>query len=180
MEQTIRHGAKINAATPDEVAAEVQKVRIDREQRTHIRAGAQVQLDATGSGVVEVYKVPLGDHFSARRIFLTLNTIAANPNTNGTQWGTGRWAEYRRSGTLLSYANTTWNNLYGLPGSETWGDQQGPELENGEVFEIAMFGVTASALLIVMLEGILIRPFSNVPPRRRINPNTGAAYGSGN
>lgn len=154
MEQRIVHGATIDALTPDELVSLIPRPA----QYTRIRATETVQLDATGSGDDEVYKVPIGYQFAARRISLNIGG-ATDPSTGNVALNVaGKFVAYVRSGQFIEYGQPQYGAAVQIPGVQTWGDQQGPYLENGEVFGVIAKGLTASVNLLVILEGILYRP----------------------
>lgn len=151
MKQTIKHGAIIDALTPDEAKGLI-KSYMERDAPRRIRATAVMQADADGNIANEdVYSVPPGWEFEARRVFLN-NDADPDPNSNPVDVSLpGTWVEYRRSGTLIEYAVPT-------AGIQTWGAEQGPFISNGEVFQVAAFGFPANARLTVVIEGIIKRP----------------------
>lgn len=154
--QVIRPGKPVNFVTPDEMAAMIARPR----QVSRIRAAETIQLNASGIGQDEVYKVPMGQEFAVRRITLTLTGNAPNdPNTGNVLLNAaGKFVAYLRSGHLIEYGQPQYGAAIQVPGVQTWGDQQGPYLRNGEVFEVYAAGLTASLSLSVYLEGILYRP----------------------
>lgn len=158
--QRIVHGAIIDTLTPDEFV----KLQARPEQRTRIREPAQVQLDGSGSGVVAVYKIPAGFQFEVRRVTLDIGG-AVDPSTGNVPLNVaGKYVKYRRSGSLIEYGvPVSPNAVPQVPGVQTWGEQQGPYLRNGEVFEVEAKGLTANQLLTVIIEGILDRPAE--PPK---------------
>ena len=157
----IKPGAELDIATPAEVEAIVNRASPvpSREQVTRIRAAETIQLDGNGQGTVGVYKVPLGYEFSARRVWLNLST-ASDPSTGNVPLNVaGKFVAYQRSGSMIEYGAP--NGPVGVsqvPGVQTWGDQQGPYLSNGEVFEVHAVGLTANAIFEVIVEGVLRRP----------------------
>ena len=156
--QRIAHGATIETATPSEVAEIVNAVR-QPERKLRVRAAATVQLNAAGVGEDDVYKVPLGMEFAVRRVFLNI-TGASDPSTGNVPLNVaGKYVAYLRSGALIEYAVPISPNVAPqVPGTQTWGDQQGPYLRNGEVFQVVTLGLTANAVLDVQIEGILSKP----------------------
>lgn len=150
--QRMVHGAIIDFATPDEVYSMIPRPT----RRTRIRAGETLVLDATGSGIIAVYKVPSGGEFEARRVMLNLES-AADPSTGNVPLNVaGKFVKYLRSGTLIEYASPSGPNaIPQVPGVQTWSREQGPYLRNGEVFQVQALGLTASVILTIMLEGIL-------------------------
>lgn len=158
MEQVIRHGATIDTATPAEVAAIINAQQA-RSQETRIRSPANIILDANGNGVDEVYKVPVGYEFKVRRVSLDIST-ASDPSTGNVPLNVaGKYVAYLRSGTRIEYAApASPNAVPQVPGVQSWGDEQGPYLRNGEVFEVRAVGLPANASLSVSVEGILRRP----------------------
>jgi hypothetical protein len=71
----------------------------------------------------------------------------------------GKYIKYTRSGIFTAYAMPEApTGLFQVPGVESWGEQQGPTLRNGEVFELQILGLTALASLTVELQGLLVGP----------------------
>lgn len=158
MKQTIKHGVAIDTLTPDEARNMIDAIR-ERDAQKRVRATAVIALDPTGAGTDEVYAVPVGFEFEARRVTLGLDT-AADPSTGNVALNVaGKTVEYLRSGTRIEYAvPQSPNAIPQVPGIQTWGAEQGPYLRNGEVFEVRAVGLTANARLSVTVEGILKRP----------------------
>lgn len=149
----IVHGAVVDIPTPDEIVR-----RIPRPPRkTRMRVPESILLNAAGSGVVDIYKVPTGAEFEARRVVFTLTGSAPNdPNTGNVALNVaGKWIAYLRGGSLIEYAAPLYGNAVQVPGSQSWGDEQGPYLRNGEIFSIQANGLTANTVLNIYLEGIL-------------------------
>lgn len=155
MRQVVKPGHPLDFLTP----AEMQGMIVKPKQVTRIRSPQTIQLDANGNGVDAVYEVPLGYEFEVRRIVLTLTGNApSDPTVGAVALAAGHWVAYRRSGSLIEYGQPQWTTLYQVPGVQTWGDEQGPYIRNGEVFEVQAGGLTANAILNAYLEGILTRP----------------------
>lgn len=150
--QRIVHGATMNFVTPDEIVRMIPR----SPQRTRIRAAATLQLNAAGSGVVDVYDVPSGAEFEARRVTLNLES-ATDPSTGNVALNAaGKYVKYLRSGTLIEYAvPQSPNAIPQVPGAQTWSREQGPYLRNGEVFQVQALGLTANVILTILVEGIL-------------------------
>jgi hypothetical protein len=157
MKQAIKHGAMLDALTPDEARTIVNDAARERAS-SRMRATATIKLDANGAGQDEVMVVPPGFEFSARRVTVDLDT-ATDPSTGNVALNVaGKAVEYLRSGTRIEYAAPVSPNAVAqVPGVQTWGAEQGPYLRNGEVFEVRARGLTANAILSVILEGILHR-----------------------
>lgn len=156
--QRIVHGATIQTATPDEIKALLDAMRTP-EQFLRIRAAETVILDATGAGQDNIYKVPAGMEFAVRRVSVNLNT-ASDPSTGNVPLNVaGKFLAYYRGGTFIEYAAPeSPNPVPQIPGVQTWGDQEGPYLRNGEVFQVVAVGLTANATLDITVEGILRDP----------------------
>jgi hypothetical protein len=151
------HGAVLDFVTPGEAAQIIPRPA----QITRIRASQTIQLGATGGGQDEVYKVPAGYEFAVRRITINLMT-ATDPNTGNVTLSTaGKYVAYLRSGQFMEYGQPGYGAALQVPGVQSWGEQQGPYLRNGEVFEVMAVGLTANTQLLVMLEGLLARPSSD-------------------
>lgn len=162
MRQAVIPGKPIDALTSAEAAELFQSLwRETVEER--VRAAANIKLDASGSGQDEIYTVPLGFEFEARRVSLDLDT-ASDPSTGNVALNVaGKFVRYLRSGTPIEYAvPISPNAVPQVPGVQSWGDEQGPYFRNGEVFEVLARGLTGASILAVTVEGILRRP----PPKR--------------
>lgn len=156
MRMKMEHGAMLDIATPDEVArivAASTRAMLDESKVQIVRTAQVVQLDGNGNGQVEVYKVPMGMEFGLRRVSLGITTVV-DPNTGIPINTVGKYIEYLRAGTRIDYGQPSYGAAYQIPGAETWGEQQGPFLKNGEVFEVKATGLTAAATLIVGIVGI--------------------------
>lgn len=152
MKQRVGPGAELNFLTPDEMVKMIPRPR----QHERIRAPAVVQLDSTGSGLALVYKVPAGMEFALRRVTFDISG-ATDPSTGNVPLNVaGKFVAYLRSGTRIEFAvPQSPNAIPQVPGVQTWGDQQGPYMRNGEVLQIQAAGLTANAFLNVTAEGIL-------------------------
>lgn len=155
MRFTLKHGTTLETATPDEVRTIIAEAH-KRSAPKRVRANAIVLLDASGNGQAEVYTIPVGFQFEARRVFLDLDT-ASDPSTGNVALNVaGKAVDYLRSGTRIEYAVPFGPNAASqIPGVQTWGSEQGPYFRNGEVFEVRARGLTANARLSVTVEGIL-------------------------
>ena len=156
--QKIMPGGTIDAATTDEVMKLIPRP----VEVTRVRAPGSVLLDATGSGAGDIYKVPAGYEFQVRRVVITMTgAVASDPNTgNVVLSAAGKFVAYMRSGQLIEYGQPQYGAAIQVPGVQTWGDEQGPYVRNGEVFGIVAKGLTASVSLSVYVEGLLKRPSS--------------------
>lgn len=161
MQQRVYHGAMIDAVTPDEM---VKMFLTDRRSRwERVRAPASLPLNASGAGGGDIYKCPTGMEFAARRVVFTLTgTVPSDPNTgNVLLTAAGKYIAYMRGGyqgELIEYAQPQYGAAVQVPGVQTWGEQQGPYIRNGEVFAVLVAGLTANLVLNVYLEGLL-RPY---------------------
>lgn len=160
MKTTIKHGVELETLTPDELRATLSGLA-EQNRAQRVRASQAVALDAAGAGMDEVYTVPMGWEFEARRVSLDLDT-ATDPSTGNVPLNVaGRSVEYLRSGVRIEYGVPQGPNVAPqVPGIQSWGDEQGPYLRNGEVFEVRARGLTANSRLMVTVEGILKRPSS--------------------
>lgn len=157
MKQVIKHGATIDAVTPDELAAVLKANNRRDSVPSRVRAPQQVRLDANGNGQVEVYKVPAGMEFAVRRVVFDLDLTGGNP-TPGQPLGANAYLIYRRSGQIIEYAQPEYAGTFRVPGVQTWGSEQGPYLRNDEVFEVQAVGLSTIApggILTIVVEGIL-------------------------
>lgn len=156
MKQDIKHGATLETATPDEVDQIVgRRLRTQRPRR--IRATASLQLDAAGNGREEVYTVPPGYEFVVRRVVCSLDKNGGDPFNKVALNVAGVFIDYLRSGTVIEHAQPQYGGSVQVDGVQTWGSEQGPYMQNGEVFEVQAHGLTAIAVLIVTVEGILAK-----------------------
>lgn len=153
MRQRIIHGTEIDFVTPDEIATMIPRP----EQFTSVRAPQNARLNAGGNGTVEVYKVPMGMEFELHRVSVNLNS-AADPGTGEVVLGAGKFIVYMRSDEFIEYGQPEFGSVVQVPGIQTWGARQGAKLRNGEVFQVRASGLTANAILSVVIEGILKRP----------------------
>jgi hypothetical protein len=153
----LRHDAEINVLTPEEAQGILEGIW-ERDRTTHVLATATIKLDANGNGQEEVFTIPPGFEFEARRVAIDLDT-ATDPNTGNVPLNVaGKSVDYLRSGTRIEYAVPSSSNAVPqVPGVQSWGQEQGPYLRNGEVFEVRARGLTANATLIVYLAGIMRR-----------------------
>lgn len=133
----------------------------ERDAKQRVRATAIVQLDAAGNGQDEIYTVPIGFEFEARRVTLDLDT-ATDPSTGNVALNVaGRAVEILRSGTRVEYAAPlSPNGVAQVPGIQTWGAEQGPYVSNGEVVEIRARGLTPNSRLTATIEGVQKRPYT--------------------
>lgn len=69
----------------------------------------------------------------------------------------GKYVAYLRSGSLIEYGQPQYGPAFQIPGVQTWGSEQGPYLQNKEVFEVQAVGLTPGGQLNVYMEGILRR-----------------------
>lgn len=151
MRQMVRPGGYIEAVTPDEMFRLIPRPR-DYER---MRVPGSVLLNASGAGDDEIYKVPIGMEFAARRVVLTLAGNVPVAPSGAVPISATAFVAYTRSGQLIEYGQPQYGAAYQVPGVQTWGDQQGPYLRNGEVFGVVAGGLTANTVLNVYLEGLL-------------------------
>jgi hypothetical protein len=163
MRQTVTPGGTIEALTPDE-AAELLQANYRQDVEERVRAAGTIALDVNGNGTEEVYNPPVGFEFEARRISLDLSTSTDPATGNVTLNAAGKTVEYLRSGTRIEWGQPAYGAAVQVPGVQSWGDEQGPYIRNGEVFEVRVRGLTASATLDVTVEGILRRPAQPATP----------------
>lgn len=158
MKQRIVPGAEIDFLTQDELFKLIQRPT----QITRVRAPGSITLDASGNGDDEIYKVPAGYEFQIRRVVCTMTGAVPNdPNTGNVLLNAaGKFVAYMRSGQLIEYGQPQYGAAIQVPGVQTWGDEQGPYLRNGEVFGVLARGLTAATQLSVYVEGLLKRPSS--------------------
>lgn len=153
MRQRVRPGGEIDTVTPHELHQALDRYREPTPQI--VRATENIVLDGTGSGQDEVFAVPMGYELRLRRVFLNLSS-AVDPSTGNVALNAaGKYVQYLRSGALIAYAMPVYGPALQVPGSENWGDQQGPYLVNGEVFEVKAAGLTPNASLVATIQGVL-------------------------
>ncbi len=157
MRQPVVPGGTIDALTPEE-AVELLRASYREEVEERVRAPATIQLDVNGNGVDEVYSPPVGFEFEARRVQIDLSSAADPATGNVALNAAGKTVEYLRSGQRIEWGQPQYGAAVQVPGVQTWGDEQGPYIRNGEVFEVRARGLTANATLDVTVEGILRRP----------------------
>lgn len=160
MRQTLVPGGAIDALTREE-ARELFAGAYRQTVEERVRPSGVIVLDGAGNGQEELYTVPAGFELEVRRIVLDLST-ASDPNTGNVALGAGKFVQYLRGGAVIEYGQPTYGPTLQVPGSQSWGDEQGPYLRNLETFEVRAVGLTAGATLVARLEGILRRP----PPER--------------
>ena len=155
--QRVVHGATLDIPSVEDIVTAIGGKQ--EPQRIMIRASASLVLDATGSGVEPVYEVPMGCEFGLRRIEITLGAVV-DPVANAVNLSVaGAYAALQRSGTLMEYlAPTGPTGHAAIPGVQSWGDEQGPFLRNGEVLEVRGVGLGAGNSLQIFAQGVLIRP----------------------
>lgn len=153
MRQVLKPGQPVEFVTPDEIARLIPRP----SEETRIRMPQGMQLNAAGAGQIEVYKIPAGYEFEVRRVVVTLTgNVPSDPNTAPVLLNAaGKFVAYLRSGSLIEYAQPMYGASLQVPGVQTWGDEQGPYLQNAEVFEVAAAGLPANGQLNVYMEGIL-------------------------
>lgn len=160
MKHTIRHGATLEIPSVGEIAEGMRGLIPEgqAEPKLTVSRPSMVKvLDATGGGTVDVYDVPVGYTFELRRIFLNLDSASA-PGVGNVllNQAAAIYLAYLRSGTVIEYANpASAMGVPSIPGAQSWGDQQGPFLRNGEIFQVQAAGLTANATLAVYAQGIL-------------------------
>jgi len=167
VKQLIAPGRTLDVLTAGE-AAELLERQFRETVHERLRAPANILLDAAGNGQDEVYTVPVGWELEVRRVTVDIST-AGDPSTGNVALNVaGRAVEYLRSGTRIEYAVPLYGPNVQVPGVQSWG-LQGPYLRNGETFEVRARGLTANAILLVSIEGVLSRP----PPRPDRNAGRG-------
>lgn len=157
--QVLLPGKPLDILTPEE-AAELIAAAYREDVTLRVRAGAIGQAVAGATKIIDVYKVPAGFEFEARRIFLDLSTGGDTPHGGMDLTAAPNWVEYLRSGDRIEWGQPQAPTLTPnqIPGVQTWGSEQGPYLRNGEVFQVRVNGVPMPNTVEVSLEGILRRP----------------------
>lgn len=160
---TLKHGLKFDTVSRREMEELLRRFQTRQETRERVRAGATIILDAAGVGQDEVYQVPMGFEFEVRRVQLELSDVGESNLPAGVlSLGTAATSlQYLRSGTRIEWGfpvSPVASSPGRVPGIQTWGDQQGPFLGNGEVFEVrAVFPTKPNVTLTVLVEGILTK-----------------------
>lgn len=158
MRQRIIHGAFVDMLTPDEFYKAIQRPVVE----SRIRAPFSINLDANGAGDGIAYKVPTGGEFALRRVTFELTNITeANFQANSINLNAaGLFVRYFKGDAPLQWGIPASSLGVGrIPGYESWGDEQGSYLRNGEVFRIKVgLGAAgaANSTLSGTVEGILI------------------------
>lgn len=158
----LKHGAILNAASREEIEELLRQYTTRQQTRERVRAGNAVILDAAGTtgGPLDLYEVPTGFEFEARRVVFDLGSVTDSNMTvaNVNLAAAGFSAQYLRSGTRIEWAVPS-SPVGGarIPGIQTWGSEQGPYLRNGEVFQVrATLGAgQVGVVLTALVEGIL-------------------------
>lgn len=167
MKQRVTAGGYIETVTTDELNDMLGKHAPPKV--SFWRPSATAALNAAGIGQVEVCKVPLGMRLELRRVTVDISSANGDP-FNGVPLGgfAGAFVVYQRSGTRIGMAilqsagtGAAGVEVIQIPGTQTWGDQQGPNLVNGENFEVFAnlshyVGTVANAELTVTAEGLLV------------------------
>lgn len=154
--QTVRHGATLDIATPEEVGEIVRSLKRGATEST-LRMDASLQLDGTGSGLCTVYTVPAGMQLFVRRVSLNIGG-ATDPSTGQVALNVaGKYVKYQRSGLFIEYgiplAPTA---IAQVPGVQTWSAVEGPYLTNNESFEVVALGLTPNSVLDIKMQGLLL------------------------
>jgi hypothetical protein len=113
MKQKFIPGGTFEALTQDELMSLVKRP----SQVTRIRAASSVLLDATGSGADEIYKVPAGYEFEARRISLNMTgAVPTDPNVGVNLDGSASQSTTANNSTATPAAGAVLANLGTLAG----------------------------------------------------------------
>lgn len=177
MRTLIKPGSPIETLTPDE-ARDIIQQEYRKQVFQHVRAEGTAKMDATGTGQVDAYTCPMGFEFECRRILIEgdagLFWLKALPALG--QGGPSQLVnplEYMRSGESIGIPTVSnviktavpQDEVWWLfPHLDTWGDQQGPYIRNGETLSLNLRGLINSANLTIQVtvEGLQRRP----PPAR--------------
>lgn len=158
MEVHLIPGAKLDIITRAEFEQLLRQYSARQESWRRIRAAESAALDATGAAAIDVYKVPAGDEFEARRVVIDMGDATDAARNSINLGGAGVSVQYLRSGVRIEWAlPVSQEGGFKVPGVETWGSQQGPVLKNGEIFQVkALLGAgKAGVTMTVLVEGIL-------------------------
>lgn len=160
MLQTLVPGAKLDIVSRNEVKQLLEEYARQSPPQDRVRAAESVTLDATGAAKVDVYKVPAGMRFEARRVVIDMGDASDVARNSVNLSAAGVSAQYLRSGTRIEWAlPVSQEGGFRVPGVETWGAQQGPSLVNGEVFQVQVLlgGGKAGVTMTVLVEGVLTK-----------------------
>lgn len=118
---------------------------------TPLQVSFPTPLQATGPNTSITVNVP---SFGAG------NTNAAVSAQGFWTVTSGKTVEYLRGvgGTRIEWGQPQYGPAVQVPGVQTWGDEQGPYIRNGETFAVRARGLTANVTLDVTVEGILRKP----------------------
>lgn len=168
-QQRVTAGGTLDIPSLDEIA----NLMLGGPLRQRVVAKQVIQLNNVGNGSTgvdteDLYTVPAGMFFEARRISFNLNT-ATDPNTGNVALNvTGKYISLLRSGEWMEYANpSSAAGVPSIPGAQSWAKEQGPYLQNQQVFQVACVGLTANASVTVILEGVQTDPNPHREGRKR-------------
>lgn len=136
-------------------------------ERVRAVATGRFGVDLTVPVIVPVYKVPVGYRFEARRVNLDSGFINETNTLQGAVMGPGNAIQFLRSGQRIDWPFTQCAVISNgcFPGIITWGDEEGPTLTSGEVFEVRILlsasAAFADSTVTITLEGILMEAGSN-------------------
>ena len=150
-------GGTLDVLTPDEFVRLIPRP----EQKSQVRATGTIELNAAGSGSIDLYKVPTGYELVVHRFEVYIgggSPPLPGPVTGAVALNAGAYLALLRSGTLITYGQPVYGGTLQVPGEQSWGEWQGPYLRNGEVFQVAAAGLTANVSLTVMIQGSLRLP----------------------
>lgn len=139
MKQTVQLGKPLDFLTQDELV----KLLPRPQEVTRIRATATVALDATGSGVDEVYKCPMGHEFAARRVTLDISG-SPDPSTGNVPLGGSTTTQTDVDNSASGAATALTATLPGAAGATTY--------ITG--FEVTGTGATAASVIAITVTGV--------------------------
>lgn len=131
-------------------------------QRVRAAASGVIPLTLDTPLILPVYKVPTGFRLDINQVQWDLGTFTEADLLNGIALLGGNSGSYYRSGIRLAWAlpKSPALSLPAIPGIETWGDEEGPQLISGEVFEVHVNihinnPLSVGAPLTITIEGTL-------------------------
>lgn len=158
---TMKPGSQFDAVTLEEITELFTR---SPSETGRMRIPKAIGTDASGNialGAGDIYTVPAGCKFQVRRVVFTFTGNApSDPNAGNVALTAGHWIAYLRSNSLIEYAQPGYGAAVQVPGVQTWGSEQGPELSPKEIFGVTAVGLTAATQLTVYVEGILSGPRS--------------------
>lgn len=147
MKVQLRAGAELDVLTPQELAAELDKLPerlrgLQRPEPRWYRIGASGATDGSGNALVEVFRIGQGQEFRAQRVMVEVDGHDA-----GTPSGTGGFQLLRDDAVVDVYTGGK------LPGVLVSPDGAGARFRNGALLEVQILNGPVDAAVNVMVEG---------------------------